>query len=83
MWRPLYRVVEDCPIAVCDPLSMDTNDLLAADRVTPDFAVKLYYLKYNVAQKWYWLRHHTPDELLVFVNFDSDNRLEGPKWLSE
>ncbi|KAG7287564.1 hypothetical protein NEMBOFW57_007076 [Staphylotrichum longicolle] len=64
VWRPLNGVVEDCPIAICDPRSVDAQrDLVAADRVTPNFAVELYYLRYNPKQTWYWVPDQTPDEL--------------------
>ncbi|CAK7234330.1 hypothetical protein SCUCBS95973_008899 [Sporothrix curviconia] len=81
-WRPLKRAVEDCPIAICDPSSIDRHDLLATDRVTPDFAVEMYHLIYNPAQKWYWLPHQTPDELLLFVNYDSHSEINGTQWLA-
>ncbi|QPC80179.1 hypothetical protein HYE68_010931 [Fusarium pseudograminearum] len=80
VWRPLNNPVKDCPLAICDPRSIDTKDLLAADRVTPDFAVELYYLKHNANQKWYWLSNQTLDEIILFVNYDSNCRLEGSDW---
>ncbi|KAK4460362.1 hypothetical protein QBC42DRAFT_181025 [Cladorrhinum samala] len=84
VWRPLNRPVEDCPITLCDPRSVNAQcDLVAADRVTPDFAVELYYLKHNPNQKWYWLPRQAPDELLVFVNYDSNCRLDGTQWGSK
>ncbi len=83
VWRPLNKAVEDCPIALCDPRSVDPRDLLAADRVTPDFAVELYYLKHNPNQKWYWLANQAPDELTVFVNYDSKCTMNGLRWMSE
>ncbi|RWA10866.1 hypothetical protein EKO27_g4236 [Xylaria grammica] len=82
VWRPLNRIVEDCPIAICDPRTVDPDDLVAADRVTPDFAVELYYLKYNANQRWYWLRHQSPDELMVFVNYDSRCRMDTSHWMT-
>ncbi|KAF5236254.1 hypothetical protein FAUST_6602 [Fusarium austroamericanum] len=80
VWRPLNNPVKDCPLAICDPRSIDTMDLLSADRVTPDFAVELYYLKHNANQKWYWLSNQTLDEITLFVNYDSNCRLEGSDW---
>lgn len=57
---------------------------MAADRVTPDFAVEMYYLRFNPGQKWVWLRKQTPSELTVFVNYDSRNDAESASgWRSE
>jgi hypothetical protein len=82
VWQPLHHAVEDCPIAICHPSSIDPNDLIAADRVTPDFAVELYYLKHNKNQRWYWISEQMPNELTVFVNYDSKCRKDGPKWMT-
>ena len=83
VWRPLNLPVQDCPLAVCDPRTVDTRDLLAADRVTPAFAVEVYYLKHNPAQEWYWLRQQTPGELMVFVNYDSACNTDKSPWMSK
>lgn len=80
-WRPLWNTVEDCPLAICDPRSIDAkHDLMVADRVNLDFPVELYYLKHNPSQKWYWLRQHATHELLAFTNYDSRCEVEGANW---
>ena len=53
-------------------------DLLATDRVSPQSRVEMYYVKYNGAQRWYWLPRQTVRELLVFTNFDSEQKATGP-----
>lgn len=79
VWRPLYHTIEDCPIAYCDARTVSEDDLLAADRVHPDFVFELYYLKHHPRQKWYWLSNQTPDEIAVHVQFDSSaSKLLGP-----
>lgn len=84
VWRPIDNPVEDCPLAVCDPRHIDIHDLIATDRVTPDFAVEMYYVRFNSNQKWFWLRKQTTSELTVFVNYDSQCRIDGPnEWRSE
>ncbi|KAJ5701176.1 hypothetical protein N7488_008724 [Penicillium malachiteum] len=82
VWRPIDNPVEDCPLAVCDPRTVDTKDLIATDRVTPDFAVEMYYVLFNPDQRWYWLRNQTTSELLLFVNYDSMCKPNGSKWMS-
>jgi hypothetical protein len=71
VWRPLYRPIEACPLAYCDARTISEDDVLAADRVSPDYVFDLYYAKYSPRQKWYWLSDQTPDEMTVFVQFDS------------
>jgi hypothetical protein len=51
-WRPLNRVLEDRPLALCDSRSIDPGDLVAADRILPDRVGEVYYLRYNEGQLW-------------------------------
>lgn len=46
---------------------------MAADRASREFVGEAYYLQYNEAQKWYWISGQTEEELMVFVNWDSDS----------
>lgn len=53
---------------------------MKVDRVTPISLVEIFELKYNSTQKWYWLRDQGPEELVVFVQFDShcpEGRING------
>lgn len=77
MWRPLNGPVEDSPLAFCDYNTIDESDLIAADRVSEQYAGEVYYLRYNPGQKWYWFEKHDPDEAAMFLSFDSAPK--GPK----
>ncbi len=70
-WRPLFRPIEENPIAFCDPATVDRKDMLEVDRVTPISLIEIFQVKFNSAQKWYWLSNQTPDEVSVFIQFDS------------
>lgn len=39
---------------------------------------EVYWLRYNKDQQWYYINSHTPKELLIFLNYDSDYG-DGPK----
>lgn len=71
VWRPLFCPIEDSPIAFCDPATIESKDMLEVDRVTPISLIEIFQVKFNAAQKWYWLSNQTPDEVSVFVQFDS------------
>jgi hypothetical protein len=73
VWRPLRHPVEDCPLAFCNAQTIEDDDLLPVDRVTRDLVFELYYVKHSPRQKWYWLSRQTPDEIAVFVQFDSES----------
>ncbi|KAH8768682.1 hypothetical protein F5882DRAFT_188302 [Hyaloscypha sp. PMI_1271] len=69
-WRPL-KPVEDSPLAFCDYHSIVDSALVAADRVSPEYCGEVYYLKFEAEQQWYYLSNQQPDEMSVFVSFDS------------
>lgn len=69
--------MEDSPLAFCDYRSIDESDLVAADRVSEQYAGEVYYLRYNAEQRWYWFEHHAPDEIALFLSFDS--KPQGPR----
>lgn len=71
-WRPLKHVVREAPLAFCDFTSVDPVDLIATDRPSREYVGEVYYMKHNSAQKWYWLSQQTPDELSLFMSYDSD-----------
>ncbi|KAI0192131.1 hypothetical protein F4808DRAFT_443267 [Astrocystis sublimbata] len=73
LWRPLYHPVVDSALAVCDFNTVSPSDLVATDHVNSDYHSEIYYMKYNREQQWYWLREQTPDEVLMFITFDSDS----------
>ncbi|MCJ1323144.1 hypothetical protein MMC15_008497 [Xylographa vitiligo] len=71
-WRPMINHAEDFPLAVLDPTSIDyDNDAVALDFVTPTSAAETAYLKHNPNHQWYWLSNQTPDEAIVFTQYDT------------
>ena len=72
VWRPINRVVERAPLAICDAQSV-----AAADRVALPFndpigrQIKLYCLTFNSRQRWYYFPMMTHTEILLFKTFDS------------
>ncbi|KAI0104457.1 hypothetical protein F4814DRAFT_430833 [Daldinia grandis] len=70
-WRPILPQCEDRPLALCDYSSIDVNDLIATDRVYPDWNQEIYYLKYNKGQHWYWLPNQKSNEPFLFLTYDS------------
>ena len=71
-WRPLLHPADERPMAMCDYSTVDTVDLIAADRVSREYTGETFYLQHNENQKWYWISGQTPEEMLLFVNYDSD-----------
>ncbi|CZT07624.1 uncharacterized protein RAG0_13014 [Rhynchosporium agropyri] len=71
-WKPLVHPVQDNPITLCDYFSTEEKDLVTIEyHPTPQYAGEYYSLRYNEAQRWYWLSNQTAEELLLFLSYDS------------
>ena len=64
---------------MCDFFSLEEKDLCSADRASREYVGEIYYAHYNPNQRWYWISGQSPDEMLLFVNFDS-NPGAGVPW---
>ncbi|KAJ5464117.1 CmcJ-like methyltransferase [Penicillium sp. IBT 31633x] len=75
VWRPL-NVTDDWPLAVCDYNTIDKeNDILLTDSIRRSMVSEVSLLHYNKNHKWYYLKDHGVDDLLVFRNTDSEGKL--------
>jgi hypothetical protein len=75
-WRPINKV-DAFPLALCDHRTVDKDDLVETDVVNEDYVGETYSVKYNPKHLFYWLKDQRPDELCVFVTFDSQNSPAG------
>jgi len=71
VWRPLGGAVQNDALAVCDARSVAREDLVATDLIYPERTGEIFNITFNPAHRWYYFRHLDPNEVLVFVNFDS------------
>ena len=72
VWRPIEHVVEDYPLAFCDPNSVPEQDLVECDHVRRKFKGANMYAHFNPEHKWYYLGQQRPEEVLLLKMFDSD-----------
>jgi hypothetical protein len=70
-WRPVAHAALDTPLALCDARSFATQDWASADLIYPDRKGEIYLGRYAPEHRWYYYPAMTPQELLVFVSFDS------------
>lgn len=75
-WRSLTPSPQDAPLALCDCRTLQAQDCVVADTVL-DFPgsrigrTETVLLRYNAGHQWYYFRNMTPDEVVVFKDFDS------------
>lgn len=67
----MFRSIKDNPLAFCHPRTVSKPDFLDVDIITPLGVFEESHLKFNSTQRWYWLSNQSPDEIAVFIQFDS------------
>ena len=81
VWRGIdpEREIEFMPLGLCDGATVSRTDMVCADsmrRTEPPTLLVDYRLVHNLGQCWYYFPRMTPDETLIFVQYDS--RREEP-----
>ncbi|CCU80561.1 CmcJ-like methyltransferase [Blumeria hordei DH14] len=71
VWKPLRGPVDEWPLALCDPSSVEKSDYIARDYVEVDSFIETYHLYQRASQKWYYLSNQTEQEAWVFLQSDS------------
>ncbi|KAI1123778.1 hypothetical protein F5Y10DRAFT_251170 [Nemania abortiva] len=72
MWRPLNHSTEDNSLTLCDGSTIKASDLVEADHISRTYLGNTMYGLFSPQHKWYYLHHHTPEEVFLFKIFDSD-----------
>ncbi|GAA5926415.1 uncharacterized protein JCM15063_000270 [Sporobolomyces koalae] len=74
LWRPLQGPVTNAPLAVCDYRSMDfTKDLM---RCAGAYGTH-WSIHHNPQQRWSYISHQMPDEILLLRCYDSEMGADG------
>ena len=72
VWRAINKPIQANPLAVADATTIDTNDLMVAERRYPHRVGQTYRLKYNPKHRWVYFPEMRRDEALVFKVYDSE-----------
>ena len=73
VWKPLYRTVEELPLAMCDAASTTHDDMLVMDLKYRDRAGEIYVMRHSPSHRWYYFPHMTPDMALLLKTYDSES----------
>jgi hypothetical protein len=71
VWRAINQPIRSNPLAIADASSVETADLLIAERRYPHRVGQTYQLRYNPAHRWFYFPEMRRDEALVFKVYDS------------
>lgn len=72
VWKSLYEVVEELPLACCDAQSQVDEDLLLMNLRYRDRTGEIYVLRHSDNHKWWYFPKMAPDEALLLKTYDSE-----------
>lgn len=74
-WRPLYHPVYDCGLCVVDSATVIDDDLIECSRVREGdygYLDTMGVVKYRPGREWYYKSLMDPDDVVMFMGYDSD-----------
>ncbi len=71
LWRPIRGPLRDAPLAVCDALSVASEDLVPSDLIYRDRVGEIYAVRFNPNHRWFYVPDMQPDEALLLKCYDS------------
>jgi hypothetical protein len=75
IWRPLFHPVYDCGLCVADAQTVTDDDLIECHRIREAdgaFLDTMGVIKYREGRKWYYKSRMEPDDVVLFMGYDSD-----------
>ena len=73
VWQPIHHSVAHQPLAVSDWQHLDERDLVPVPIIRPSPPGEAFSLRYSPAHRWYYISAQTPEEVLIFKNYDSQS----------
>jgi hypothetical protein len=71
VWRSIRGQVQRAPLALCDAMSVVSEDLVSVERQAKDRIGEIQQAVYNPAHRWYYFPELVPDEALLIKTYDS------------
>jgi hypothetical protein len=72
VWKPINRVVEERPLAMCDVTSTQPDDFFKLFLRYRDRTGENYVMRHREGHKWWWFPRMTPQEVILLKTFDSE-----------
>jgi glutathione S-transferase len=71
VWKPINRVVEERPLAMCDVTSCKDEDFFKLYLHYRDRDGENYVMKHSARHKWWYFPKMTPEQAILLKTFDS------------
>ena len=72
VWKPLYRRVEELPLAMCDARTHDAGDMLRMDLKYRERTGEIYVMRHSAQHRWFYFPLMEPSHALLLKTFDSE-----------
>ncbi|MBP6901539.1 MAG: methyltransferase [Burkholderiaceae bacterium] len=72
VWKPLYRRVEELPLAMCDAQTQDEADLLLMQLKYRERTGEIYVMRHSPRHRWYYFPLMEADQALLLKTYDSE-----------
>lgn len=72
VWKPLYRRVEELPLALCDAQTQDDGDLLLMELKYRERTGEIFVMRYSPRHRWYYFPHMDASQALLLKTYDSE-----------
>ncbi|KAI1143250.1 hypothetical protein F5Y05DRAFT_408700 [Hypoxylon sp. FL0543] len=77
VWRPIGQAVTDWPMAFCDAKTVSDSDLVETDHIRRRYVGATIYLLDRPQHSWYYVSNQTPEEIIIFKNFDTSEHVRA------
>ena len=72
VWKPIYRRVEELPLAVCDATTHAPEDMLRMELKYRERTGEIYVMRHSGAHHWVYFPHMEPTQALLLKTYDSE-----------
>ncbi len=72
VWKPLYRRVEELPLAMCDASTHAEGDMLRMDLKYRERTGEIYVMRHSPAHRWYYFPLMEADQALLLKTYESE-----------
>jgi hypothetical protein len=73
VWKPLYRTVEEFPLAMCDDTTTANDDKLVMELKYSDRTGEIYVMRYSPSHRWIYFPKMNPDQALLLKTYESES----------
>ena len=72
VWKPLYRRVEELPLAMCDASTHAEQDMLRMDLKYRERTGEIYVMRWSPRHRWTYFPHMEARQALLLKTYDSE-----------